>query len=58
MLGASFAEGDSEAGDEPWVEHARWFPRCAFLRQNKGDQFVALVQEQHQEEVRKFVCFV
>ena len=47
-----------EDGDDPWVEHARWFPRCAFLRQNKGDQFVALVQEQHQEEVRKFVCFV
>ena len=47
-----------EAGDDPWVEHARWFPRCAFLRQNKGDQFVALVQEQHHEEVRERVCFV
>ncbi|XP_048769067.1 baculoviral IAP repeat-containing protein 3-like isoform X2 [Ostrea edulis] len=39
-----------EAGDEPWTEHARWFPKCAFLRQNKGDEFVALVQIEHQEQ--------
>nr|XP_034335617.1 putative inhibitor of apoptosis [Crassostrea gigas]XP_034335618.1 putative inhibitor of apoptosis [Crassostrea gigas]XP_034335619.1 putative inhibitor of apoptosis [Crassostrea gigas] len=38
-----------EAGDDPWTEHARWFPKCAFVRQNKGDEFVALVQIQHQE---------
>nr|XP_022288749.1 putative inhibitor of apoptosis [Crassostrea virginica]XP_022288750.1 putative inhibitor of apoptosis [Crassostrea virginica]XP_022288751.1 putative inhibitor of apoptosis [Crassostrea virginica]XP_022288752.1 putative inhibitor of apoptosis [Crassostrea virginica]XP_022288753.1 putative inhibitor of apoptosis [Crassostrea virginica]XP_022288754.1 putative inhibitor of apoptosis [Crassostrea virginica] len=40
-----------EPGDDPWTEHARWFPKCAFTRQNKGDQFVALVQVQHQELV-------
>ncbi|XP_062601966.1 baculoviral IAP repeat-containing protein 3-like [Saccostrea cucullata] len=40
-----------EPGDDPWTEHARWFPKCAFLRQNKGDEFVALVQIEHQEEV-------
>ncbi|XP_048765604.2 putative inhibitor of apoptosis [Ostrea edulis] len=39
-----------EPGDEPWTEHARWFPKCAFLRQNKGDEFVALVQIEHQEQ--------
>ncbi|XP_062574345.1 baculoviral IAP repeat-containing protein 3-like [Saccostrea cucullata] len=39
-----------EPGDDPWIEHARWFPKCAFLRQNKGDEFVALVQIEHQEE--------
>ncbi|XP_062601944.1 putative inhibitor of apoptosis isoform X9 [Saccostrea cucullata] len=39
-----------EPGDDPWVEHARWFPKCAFLRQNKGDEFVALVQIEHQEK--------
>ncbi|XP_061193232.1 E3 ubiquitin-protein ligase XIAP-like [Saccostrea echinata] len=39
-----------EPGDDPWTEHARWFPKCAFLRQNKGDEFVALVQIEHQEE--------
>nr|XP_022288747.1 putative inhibitor of apoptosis isoform X2 [Crassostrea virginica]XP_022288748.1 putative inhibitor of apoptosis isoform X3 [Crassostrea virginica] len=38
-----------EPGDDPWTEHARWFPKCAFTRQNKGDQFVALVQVRHQE---------
>ncbi|KAK3097115.1 hypothetical protein FSP39_006497 [Pinctada imbricata] len=37
-----------ESEDDPWVEHARWFPRCAFLRQNKGHEFVQLVQDQHQ----------
>nr|XP_022288103.1 baculoviral IAP repeat-containing protein 3-like isoform X2 [Crassostrea virginica]XP_022288104.1 baculoviral IAP repeat-containing protein 3-like isoform X2 [Crassostrea virginica] len=38
-----------EPGDDPWTEHARWFPKCAFVRQNKGDEFVALVQIKHQE---------
>jgi hypothetical protein len=40
-----------EAGDDPWVEHARWFPKCAFLRQNRGDNFVAKVQARHHEVV-------
>jgi hypothetical protein len=40
-----------EPGDDPWTEHARWFPKCAYLRQNKGDEFVALVQIEHQEQV-------
>ena len=40
-----------EPGDDPWTEHARWFPKCAFVRQNKGDEFVALVQIKHQELV-------
>ncbi|XP_048769072.2 baculoviral IAP repeat-containing protein 2-like isoform X2 [Ostrea edulis] len=39
-----------EREDDPWTEHARWFPKCTFLRQNKGDEFVALVQIEHQEE--------
>ncbi|XP_062571498.1 putative inhibitor of apoptosis [Saccostrea cucullata] len=38
-----------EPGDDPWIEHARWFPKCAFLRQNKGDEFVVLVQIEHNE---------
>ena len=38
-------------GEDPWTEHARWFPKCAFVRQNKGDEFVALVQIKHQELV-------
>lgn len=29
-----------EAGDDPWEEHARWFPQCAYVRLNKGDAWV------------------
>ncbi|XP_061171223.1 baculoviral IAP repeat-containing protein 7-like isoform X1 [Saccostrea echinata] len=51
-----------EPGDEPWVEHARWFPRCSFVRTVKGDQFIRNVQERfnrplstsgHQVEARE-----
>nr|XP_017519237.2 baculoviral IAP repeat-containing protein 7 isoform X1 [Manis javanica] len=34
-----------ERGDEPWTEHARWFPRCEFLLQTKGREFVRRVRE-------------
>lgn len=27
--------------DDPWTEHARWFPSCAFVRVVKGQDFVA-----------------
>ncbi|XP_062596293.1 baculoviral IAP repeat-containing protein 7-like [Saccostrea cucullata] len=33
-----------EPGDDAWVEHARWFPKCPFLIQNRGLDFVRLVQ--------------
>lgn len=26
--------------DDPWVEHARWFPSCAFVRLVKGQEFI------------------
>lgn len=29
-----------EPDDDPWIQHANWFPRCPFLRMTKGDQFV------------------
>ena len=29
-----------EPEDDPWVEHARWFPQCRFLILMKGDQFI------------------
>ncbi|XP_053430264.1 baculoviral IAP repeat-containing protein 7 isoform X2 [Nycticebus coucang] len=32
-------------GDDPWTEHAKWFPRCPFLLQSKGRDFVYSVQE-------------
>ena len=27
-------------GDSPWVEHARWYPKCQFVRHHKGKQFI------------------
>lgn len=31
--------------DDPWYEHARWFPKCPFLLLTKGHEFVAQIQE-------------
>ncbi|XP_060086634.1 baculoviral IAP repeat-containing protein 7 isoform X1 [Heteronotia binoei] len=36
-----------ERGDDPWMEHARWFPRCKFLLQSRGLTFVSSVQESY-----------
>ncbi|XP_077447906.1 baculoviral IAP repeat-containing protein 2 isoform X1 [Stigmatopora argus] len=33
-----------ESGDDPWVEHAKWFPRCEYLLQEKGQEFVQQIQ--------------
>ncbi|XP_052045110.1 baculoviral IAP repeat-containing protein 3 isoform X1 [Apodemus sylvaticus] len=33
-----------ESGDDPWVEHAKWFPRCEYLIRIKGQGFVSQVQ--------------
>ncbi|XDV34394.1 hypothetical protein PO909_004555 [Leuciscus waleckii] len=33
-----------ESGDDPWVEHAKWFPRCEYLLQEKGQAFVHQIQ--------------
>ncbi|XP_053390264.1 inhibitor of apoptosis protein-like, partial [Mercenaria mercenaria] len=30
--------------DDPWTEHCRWFPGCPFARQQKGDEYIALIQ--------------
>lgn len=29
-----------DPSDEPWLEHARWFPQCGFILLVKGQQFV------------------
>ncbi|KAH9510063.1 Baculoviral IAP repeat-containing protein 7-A [Bulinus truncatus] len=34
-----------EDDDDVWVEHARWFSRCSFIRQRLGQIFVDTVQE-------------
>ncbi|XP_055968393.1 baculoviral IAP repeat-containing protein 1 [Sorex fumeus] len=30
--------GNWEEGDDPWKEHAKWFPRCEFLRSMKSSE--------------------
>ncbi|KAL3882082.1 hypothetical protein ACJMK2_028454 [Sinanodonta woodiana] len=30
--------------DDPWVEHARWFPQCVYVRHIKGEEFINLVR--------------
>ncbi|XP_060568555.1 uncharacterized protein LOC132727155 isoform X2 [Ruditapes philippinarum] len=32
------------AEDDPWIEHARWYKNCVFVKQKKGEEFVNLVQ--------------
>ena len=34
-----------DAEDEPWTEHARWFPDCGFLNQVKGTTYIQKVRE-------------
>lgn len=36
-----------ESGDDPWVEHAKWFPRCEYLLHIKGQSFVQNIQERY-----------
>ncbi|NWS71820.1 BIR7B protein, partial [Crotophaga sulcirostris] len=31
-------------GDDPWREHAKWYPECEFLLQSRGREFVRHVQ--------------
>ncbi|XP_052281864.1 putative inhibitor of apoptosis [Dreissena polymorpha] len=45
-----------EPGDDPWIEHCRWFPACPYAREVKGDEFINLVQhsaDQTLEENRR-----
>ncbi|KAB5546458.1 hypothetical protein PHYPO_G00072260 [Pangasianodon hypophthalmus] len=36
-----------EPGDDPWQEHAKWFPRCEYLIQSRGHQYINSVQQSH-----------
>ncbi|XP_067946840.1 baculoviral IAP repeat-containing protein 7-like isoform X2 [Watersipora subatra] len=27
-------------GDDPWIEHAKWYPGCTFVQQSKGIDFI------------------
>ncbi|XP_063697339.1 death-associated inhibitor of apoptosis 2-like [Culicoides brevitarsis] len=39
-----------EEKDQPWYEHARWFPTCPFLQLLKGPQYVQKIQERHKND--------
>ncbi|XP_039655272.1 baculoviral IAP repeat-containing protein 7 isoform X2 [Perca fluviatilis] len=36
-----------EPGDDPWQEHAKWFPRCEFLIQARGQEYISNIQDAH-----------
>ncbi|XP_003747090.1 baculoviral IAP repeat-containing protein 7 [Galendromus occidentalis] len=38
-----------EEGDDPWVEHARWFPECRLVQLSKGEAFVAECRKMHHQ---------
>uniref|UniRef100_A0A2P2HXT5 E3 ubiquitin-protein ligase XIAP-like n=1 Tax=Hirondellea gigas TaxID=1518452 RepID=A0A2P2HXT5_9CRUS len=35
-----------EADDEPWVEHARWYPQCNFVLLNKGVDYIDTIRRE------------
>ena len=39
-----------EKGDEPWHEHARWFPRCPYVVMVKGQDYVNSVSAESRED--------
>ena len=39
-----------EAPDNPWIEHARWFPKCGYIRMCKGSMFVEIVQRKNKNK--------
>ena len=36
--------------DDPWIEHCRLSPTCPYLREEKGDEYIALVQASINQE--------
>ncbi|CAM9790073.1 unnamed protein product [Lampetra planeri] len=46
-----------EQGDNPWYEHGKWFPRCAFLLQQKGEAFVNEIMRQHPQLIDLTVMY-
>ncbi|XP_077525645.1 death-associated inhibitor of apoptosis 2-like isoform X2 [Haemaphysalis longicornis] len=40
-----------DASDDPWEEHARWFPRCQFVLLNKGEAFIEQCLQRHRSHL-------
>ncbi|XP_061183971.1 putative inhibitor of apoptosis [Saccostrea echinata] len=38
-----------ERGDDPWIEHAHWFPNCEFVKLCKGDSSLNHEQDKKEE---------
>ncbi|NXH18647.1 BIR7B protein, partial [Bucco capensis] len=36
---------DWSFGDDPWREHAKWYPECEFVLRSRGREFISSVQE-------------
>lgn len=39
-----------DENDNVFVEHARWFPKCGFIRQKVGQAFIDAVQKLNKEQ--------
>ncbi|XP_052216582.1 E3 ubiquitin-protein ligase XIAP-like [Dreissena polymorpha] len=42
-----------EPGDDPWIEHCRWFPACPYARAVKGDEFISIVQHSADQALKE-----
>ncbi|XP_076255378.1 baculoviral IAP repeat-containing protein 7-B-like isoform X1 [Rhynchophorus ferrugineus] len=40
-----------EETDDPWEEHAKWFPRCSYVFMKKGGEYIDLIKKQMQASV-------
>ncbi|XP_003470303.1 baculoviral IAP repeat-containing protein 1-like [Cavia porcellus] len=40
--------GNWEEGDDPWQEHAKWFPKCEFLQSKKSSEEIAQYIQSYQ----------
>lgn len=41
-----------ESDDQPWNEHARWYPDCSFVILKKGQEFIDKVQRERPQYLR------
>lgn len=39
-----------EDGDIAWIEHARWYPDCDYLRQRKGELFIQMHRQDYSQQ--------
>ena len=33
-----------QPGDDPWIQHARWFPKCGHMKRTRGLEFIEAVK--------------